>query len=147
MADDELTPLIFEGHEIDRVRLAPPDHENRREINLGLGIVQLPSLLERFRPVRAMPPQERFLVLLRLFVEAMNDGKRNQLDENDLAKGFMGTHGPASFMHLQVRRASGDAVCGDCQKTYGQHRFERALLREDGQPYIHRLCNGDLVKL
>ena len=148
MADeDNLIPLIIEGQEVGRVRLAPPERTNRRETDLGLGVVQLPRLLETFRPSRPIPPQERFLLLLRAFCTAMNGGSRSQLDENELAKLYMATHGPAAFLHHQIYRASGDALCGVCQKPYFEHKHDRAVLNHEGQPYIRRLCNGDLVKL
>ncbi len=144
---DDLTPILVNGREVARVRLAPSHREDRRTTNLGLGIVQLPQLLETFRPQGVMPPQERFLRLLRAFSEAMNDGQRNLLDENDLARRYMGTHGILAALHHQVRRASGSAVCNLCQKSYGQHKYERSILNPEGKPYIQRLCNGDLVKL
>jgi hypothetical protein len=149
MSDEILAPIIIEGREVGKVRLAPVhyDAEKRREINMGLGIVQLPRLLETFQPVGAMAPQERFLRLVRAYCELMNDGQRNQLDANDLAKRYMGTHGILAALHHQVRRANGDAECPVCKKPYLKHKYERAILNPEGHPYIHRLCNGDLVKL
>jgi hypothetical protein len=144
---DDLVPLLIEGQEVGKVQLAPADHENRRKVNLGLGVVQLPSLLERFRPTRATPPQERFLLLLRAFCELMNDGRRNVLDENELTALYMQHHGVGAILHHQMRRANGDVECPTCKKPYRAHRYERAILDQHGQPYIHRLCNGDLVKL
>lgn len=148
MSEDTLVPLLIDGQEVGRIRLAPanlPD-DKRRETNLGLGIVQLPSLLETFRPAAPMAPQERFLRLVRAFVELMH-GQRNLLDENELARRYMGTHGILAALYHQVRRASGEALCTTCQRRYSQHKYERAILNPEGKPYIHRLCNGDLVKL
>lgn len=151
MTEDMLTPLLVEGVEIATVRLAEPerfpDAAERRRTNLGLGVVQLPSLLERFRPQRPMLPQERFLVLVQAFATAMNDGRRNQLDEGELARLYMKDHGVGAALAHQVYRAAGDSVCQACEKRYGNHPYERSLLSNDGLPFIHRLCNGDLVKL
>jgi hypothetical protein len=151
MENAPLTPLLIEGAEIAQVRLAPPDRfpteRERRLANLGLGVVQLPSVLEGFRPQRPMPPQERFLLIVRAFCEAMHDGKRSQLDEGELVRQYMQVHGMRSFLHHQVRRASGDVLCDTCQSPYRKHKFERGLLDHEDQPFIHRLCNGDLVKL
>lgn len=145
--DDGLTPILIEGREVGRVRLAPVNAVNRREKNLGLGVVQLPSLLKDYQPQGPTPPQARFLSLLRAYCEAMNGGQRNQLDENALARLYMETHGVAAALHHQVRHASGEALCGICSMPYSRHKFERAILDPEGQPYIKRLCNGDLVKL
>ena len=149
MTDDTLVPILIRGSEVARVRLAPLhyDESKRREINMGLGVVQLPSLLERFRPEEPTPPQVRFLLLVEAFCTAMNGGRRSQLDENDLTRLYMQTHGPGAFLTHQVRRASGDMICGVCQKTYYRHKMELALLDPKGEPFVNRLCNGDLVKL
>lgn len=48
---------------------------------------------------------------------------------------------------LTARRASHLVQCTTCQKTYGDHPLAYEHLSNDGQPYLHRLCNGDLVKL
>jgi len=44
-------------------------------------------------------------------------------------------------------RASGDAVCSTCKKTYRRHAQDHAKLGYDGQPFLHVLCNGMRVKL
>ncbi len=145
--DDKLVTLTVEGQEVGTVRLAPLTHANRRQVNLDLGVVQIPRLLETFRPNRTVVPQERFLLLVRAFCSAMNDGRRNLLDENELVKLYMRDHGPAAFLHHQVYRANGEALCPACKKPYFEHKQDRSLLDQSGQPYIRRLCNGDLVKL
>ncbi len=148
MIEDALRTLVVEGVEVGQVRLAPTEPpEKRRETNLGLGVVQLPGLLERFRPPRAMPPQERFLLIVRSFCTAMNNGSRNPLDENELVKLYMGIYGPGAFLQHQIRRAGGDVPCETCQKPYRSHKLDRSILNQQGEPYINRLCNGDLVKL
>lgn len=49
---------------------------------------------------------------------------------------------------LRMRRASGDCVCDTCGKAYYRHPFAREHLSGiDGAPYLHRLCDGSLVKL
>lgn len=48
-----------------------------------------------------------------------------------------------------IQRASQDVICQTCQKTYGQHPMltDAEYLSHDEQPYLHELCNGDIVKL
>jgi hypothetical protein len=147
MNEEGLVPVVIDGREIGLVRLGPEDSEKRRTINLALGVVQLPALLENFRPDRPMSPQARFLLVVRAYCEAMNDGKRNQLDENELVGRYMQMHGVGAALSHQVRRANADELCFICNKPYRTHKYERALLREDGAPDIYRLCNGDLVRL
>lgn len=43
-------------------------------------------------------------------------------------------------------RASGDMICARCQKPYRKHE-EGGPIGYDGQRFLRRLCNGDLVKL
>lgn len=42
-------------------------------------------------------------------------------------------------------RTSGEMVCLACGQEYWRHPF--TLHRFDGNPFLHRLCNGDIVKL
>ena len=151
MTDDPSTPISIEGVEVGKIRLADetcfPNEVERRQTNLSLGVVQLPSLLGKFKPRRPMPPQERFLVLLQAFVTAMNGGRRSPLDETALARLYVETHGTGSALAHQVYRASGQVECGVCGKTYQRHPVERTLVDHEGRPFINRLCNGDLVKL
>lgn len=46
-------------------------------------------------------------------------------------------------------RAGGDCICKQCGKKYYDHPMarEKEWLSWDGQPFLHRLCNGRLVKL
>lgn len=44
-------------------------------------------------------------------------------------------------------RASGDCLCPDCGKEYWHHPQAKEFLSWDGYPFLHRLCNGKLVKL
>ncbi len=49
---------------------------------------------------------------------------------------------------LPFHRAGGDCVCEACGKTYNRHLLaSRPLSGMDGLPFLHVLCNGDLVKL
>lgn len=147
MADDTRTPILIEGHGIGTVQLASLTDPNRRETNLSLGIVQLPRLLEDFRPPRAMLPQERYLLIVRAFCTAMNGGARNQLDESELAKRYTLAYGARAFLHHQVRRASGGATCVECQRPFQSHKLDWSILDQNNEPFVNRLCNGDLVKL
>lgn len=47
----------------------------------------------------------------------------------------------------KFRRASGEVVCRVCNKTYYKHPFAMEHLDYQDEPFLHRLCNGDLVKL
>lgn len=50
----------------------------------------------------------------------------------------------------RMRRADGDVVCTACGKQYRRHPFAREphnLSGIDGEPFLHRLCDGSLVKL
>lgn len=46
-------------------------------------------------------------------------------------------------------RASGQCICGSCGLEYWRHPLAREPrhLSYDGEPFLHRLCSGDLVKL
>lgn len=44
-----------------------------------------------------MPVQPRFLLAVRLIVEALNDGKRDQKREGELSQMFFGTYGMKMF--------------------------------------------------
>jgi len=48
-----------------------------------------------------------------------------------------------------IRRASQDVICDTCKKPYGEHKMltDAEYLSHDQQPYLHELCNGDIVKL
>lgn len=43
-------------------------------------------------------------------------------------------------------RASGECVCTLCNRPYRKHPFSEHRSYDD-QPFLHRLCNGRLVKL
>lgn len=46
-------------------------------------------------------------------------------------------------------RANGDCLCPQCFEPYRKHPFamEEEQLDWEGQPFMHRLCDGLLVKL
>jgi hypothetical protein len=44
-------------------------------------------------------------------------------------------------------RSNGDMVCSICKKKYIDHPMEKDILGYNEEPYLHKLCNGDLVKL
>lgn len=48
---------------------------------------------------------------------------------------------------IEFYRADAELICESCSKTYGRHPDEPAYLGFDDQPYLRRLCNGDLIKL
>lgn len=45
------------------------------------------------------------------------------------------------------RRACGQSICVDCGKEYFDHPLYTAVYSCDGNPFLRKLCNGDLVKL
>lgn len=47
----------------------------------------------------------------------------------------------------EFRRASGECVCKECGKIYYKHPYAMNYLDFQGEPYLNKLCNGDLVKL
>lgn len=53
------------------------------------------------------------------------------------------------FDDSRVYRADHLCQCKVCGREYWCHPEAREphLLSYDGEPYLHRLCNGDLVKL
>jgi hypothetical protein len=58
---------------------------------------------------------------------------------------------PAGVEDLELdyvfHRASGDAVCAVCQRTYRRHAKDLAKLGYDGQPFLRILCDERRVKL
>jgi len=53
-------------------------------------------------------------------------------------------------VHIEInwRRADQACVCVACGLIYGVHPLDpNALLDQDGRPWLHRLCDGSLVKL
>lgn len=52
--------------------------------------------------------------------------------------------------HVQerIRRADGECVCDSCARPYRKHPLEPSILSgSDDAPFLHRLCDGSLVKL
>jgi hypothetical protein len=45
-----------------------------------------------------------------------------------------------------VLRADGDCLCDCCDNPYRLHPMSRHA-DHNGEPYLHRLCDGQLVKL
>jgi hypothetical protein len=112
------------------------------EINLRVLLIRLPSLLGRFRPLQPMGPEERFDYVVRAACSALG-----YLDPEDVKRAFTEVNEPNGYLFSQVYRASHDKLCDLCGKTYQQHPFQDGLIDLDDRPYIHRTCNGDLVKL
>lgn len=46
-----------------------------------------------------------------------------------------------------MQRAGGDVVCEDCGDTYYKHPHASRPVDWENRPFLHVLCNGDLVKL
>lgn len=44
-------------------------------------------------------------------------------------------------------RASGDCICKQCGKKFYDHPMAKEIKGYNGEPFLNRLCNGDLVKL
>lgn len=50
----------------------------------------------------------------------------------------------------QMIRASGECICEECGEPYRKHPYIDNVMDESGdrlQPFIHRVCDGLLVKL
>lgn len=54
---------------------------------------------------------------------------------------------PSPYQRANWYRASGDCVCEECGKQYYEHPLDQKELSYDNSPFMHILCNGDLVKL
>jgi hypothetical protein len=48
---------------------------------------------------------------------------------------------------LSMFRASGDCECPVCGAEYWRHPFTPHRAFGDGDPYLHLLCTGEVVKL
>ena len=46
-----------------------------------------------------------------------------------------------------ARRTSHLVVCKECGKEYIEHPYIDNTLDWEGRPYLHVVCNGDIVKL
>lgn len=44
-------------------------------------------------------------------------------------------------------RANQDCICPLCGKRYIDHPMNKEVLSWQDEPFLHVLCNGDLVKL
>ena len=43
-------------------------------------------------------------------------------------------------------RAAGNAVCELCGRDFNRHPMDKTHVGFDGHPWLHRLCDGRLVK-
>lgn len=48
---------------------------------------------------------------------------------------------------LPIRRAGGDCLCSECSRSYYDHPMIDNMLDYNQEPFLHMLCNGDVVKL
>jgi len=48
---------------------------------------------------------------------------------------------------IAMNRASGLCICDQCGKDYYAHPYASEARDRDNEPYLHVLCNGDIVKL
>ena len=64
---------------------------------------------------------------------------------NELTSTFNGRLVPADEPEAFIR-ASGDAVCSACFREYRKHPFSEHR-DSNGEPFLNRLCSGQLVKL
>ena len=47
----------------------------------------------------------------------------------------------------KMHRASGLVVCDECGKEYYDHPYVAECRTDEGMPFLHLICNGDIVKL
>lgn len=59
---------------------------------------------------------------------------------------FLHRYGDTNAPVPHSYRASGGCVC-KCGKRYDHHPMAKEHLDFNGEPFLNRLCNGDLVKL
>ena len=53
----------------------------------------------------------------------------------------------AQQRYPEFYRADGNCICKICNKLYIDHPMSKEYLSWVCEPYLHILCNGDLVKL
>lgn len=53
----------------------------------------------------------------------------------------------AEGLEVQYYRADGNMICQPCGQEYFRHPYEASVVGYDELPFLHRICNGDLVKL
>lgn len=66
-----------------------------------------------------------------------------------LGDGMLGMkcEAPTHAVEVEFYRASGDMLCVTCGKTYYDHPLDQEIRDYNNEPFLHRICNGDLVKL
>lgn len=47
----------------------------------------------------------------------------------------------------KMHRASGECACNECGRCYYDHPYVDELRDWEDNPYLHILCNGEIVKL
>ena len=48
---------------------------------------------------------------------------------------------------LDFCRASGNCICSICKKEYYTHPYANEIKDWEDRPFLHKLCDGRLVKL
>ena len=48
---------------------------------------------------------------------------------------------------VSMYRADHRCICDECGKDYGSHPYVEECPDDQGMPFLHVLCNGDIVKL
>lgn len=51
------------------------------------------------------------------------------------------------YIAEQAYRTTGTFKCELCQREYQSHPYVSEARGSTGEPYLHVLCNGDMVKL
>ena len=54
---------------------------------------------------------------------------------------------PTAEVARRMIRASGLCICSDCGEDYYSHPYVSEARDDEGMPFLHVLCNGDIVKL
>ena len=47
----------------------------------------------------------------------------------------------------RMHRASGLCICTECGEDYYSHPYVHECRDDEGSPFLHIICNGDIVKL
>ena len=48
---------------------------------------------------------------------------------------------------VSMYRADQHCICDECGEEYWRHPYAEECLDDQGMPFLHVLCNGDIVKL
>lgn len=94
-------------------------------------------------PVTEVSRDQRYLVRFCAF------GAPNEEAVEQNVRIFLSLGSSLSEDEEDSGRASGQCICRQCGREYREHPYalEPKWIGVEGRPYLHRLCNGKVVKL